>query len=208
MPKKISIETYSFDELEKGAKERAREWYREACASANDIFWSEYVIEDADECARILGITVNRRRGSRVEPAIYWSGFWSQGDGACFEGRYSYVQDAALKIAAHAPHDEELIRIGAELDSVQRRNECAIWADVQNTRGNNQHVEVNTDAEKTPLSTEDEAAIREAMDAFAHWIYRALEREYEHQNADEQVDENIRANEYAFTAKGRRSVTL
>ena len=36
------------------------------------------------------------------------------------------------------------------------------------------------------------------------WIYRTLESEYDYQNADEQVDENIEANEYTFTAEGRR----
>ena len=34
------------------------------------------------------------------------------------------------------------------------------------------------------------------------WIYRALEKEYEYQNADEQIGENIIANVYDFTEDG------
>jgi hypothetical protein len=37
------------------------------------------------------------------------------------------------------------------------------------------------------------------------WIYRQLEREYDYQNADAQVDENIRANEYEFYEDGKRA---
>lgn len=32
-----------------------------------------------------------------------------------------------------------------------------------------------------------------------------LEREYDYQNADEQIDESIRCNEYEFTEDGRRA---
>jgi hypothetical protein len=37
-------------------------------------------------------------------------------------------------------------------------------------------------------------------------IYKSLEKDYEWQNADEQVDENIRANEYEFDEDGNRVV--
>lgn len=42
----------------------------------------EYFIEECKE----QGIDIEERARSR-QPAIYFSGFWSQGDGACFEGR-------------------------------------------------------------------------------------------------------------------------
>lgn len=41
------------------------------------------------------------------------------------------------------------------------------------------------------------------MRAFADWIYRQLETEYDYQNSDEQVDESIIANEYEFTEEGK-----
>jgi hypothetical protein len=44
--------------------------------------------------------------------------------------------------------------------------------------------------------------IRDELRAFADWIYSQLENEYDYIQADEQVDESIRANEYEFTADG------
>ena len=38
----------------------------------------------------------------------------------------------------------------------------------------------------------------------AHWLYRALEREYEFQTSDETVDEGMSANGYIFTAEGHQ----
>jgi hypothetical protein len=44
----------------------------------------------------------------------------------------------------------------------------------------------------------------EALRDLAHWLYRALEREYEFQTSDETVDDGMSANGYTFTAEGRR----
>ena len=43
-----------------------------------------------------------------------------------------------------------------------------------------------------------------ALRDLAHWLYRALDREYEFQTSDETVDEGMSANGYTFTAEGRR----
>ena len=40
------------------------------------------------------------------------------------------------------------------------------------------------------------------------WIYHDLEKEYDYRNADEQVDDGIRCNEYLFTETGQRTVVL
>lgn len=93
MPTTIETTIYQFDELSDDAKQRARAWYREA--SADDSFWSEHVIDDAATACERMGFNVRQRPvklmggGTRLEPAIYFSGFWSQGDGACFEGSWS-----------------------------------------------------------------------------------------------------------------------
>ncbi len=56
------------------------------------VKWFDGVYEQFEEECAEKGICVDRRHqhvvGARPfdEPAIYFSGFWSQGDGACFEG--------------------------------------------------------------------------------------------------------------------------
>src|SRR3954466_15035963 len=103
---------YKFGELSEDAKEKARQWYREA--DDGDNFWSESVIEDAATIADLMGIDLRQRPvklmngGTRYEPAIYWSGFWTQGSGACFEGTYTYKKGSAKAVRDYAPKDEAL----------------------------------------------------------------------------------------------------
>ena len=40
--------------------------------------------------------------------------------------------------------------------------------------------------------------------AFMRWIYQSLEQEYEYLMSDDSVDDMLRANDYTFTADGRR----
>ena len=49
-----------------------------------------------------------------------------------------------------------------------------------------------------------ETDLTEAARDFMRWIYRQLEAAYEWENAVEQVDDSIRANEYEFTEDGER----
>ena len=208
---------YYFDELSDTAKERAREWYREA--SAGDNFFSESVIEDAVQCAEIFGIDIRTRSvklmggGTRFEPCVYWSGFWSQGDGACFEGTWSW-KDCSKAIRDHAPQDTDLHALADTLSALPYGPG---WSASIKYRGHYSHswcMDVSVsfddlhygDGDELPQAdfTAGEDVVTQAMRDFADWIYRRLEAEYEWVNADEQVDETIRANEYDFTEDGGR----
>ena len=89
----ITTTVYTLDELScPAAREKARDWYRQHHADSN---WYENVYEDFREVCNIFGISL-RQRVFRLsngrfmeEPCIWFSGFCSQGDGACFEGRYT-----------------------------------------------------------------------------------------------------------------------
>ena len=70
-----------YNELDDSAKEEAREWMRECVNSDN--YWSESVIEDWKQILDYLGF---------YDIDIFWSGFWSQGDGACFVGKWRDTQ--------------------------------------------------------------------------------------------------------------------
>jgi hypothetical protein len=54
------------------------------------------------------------------------------------------------------------------------------------------------------MTADAEEAVTEALRDLARWLYRQLEREYEYLTSDAVVDEAILANEYTFTANGRR----
>lgn len=206
----IETTVYKFDELTNTAKEKARYWYRSS--DSND--W-EHVYSDADECAAILGIDIDRRSyrtmggGTGSEPTIYFSGFSSQGDGACFVGHYTYKKGAAKSIRSHAPQDAELHRIADTLQKIQSRHFYKLSASMAH-RGHYWHsgcmsVDVSHLEDTYRDIGDAEEDIRQLMRDFADWIYKQLEREHDYRNSDEVIDEDIRANEYEFTEDGERA---
>lgn len=200
MPQTIQTTVYVFDELDERAKERARAWWRQGA----DVFEWDYMYDDFRACATRLGIDIG---GTDTKPAIYWSGFSSQGDGASFAGTYAYACGARRAIRAYAPQDAELQRIATELEHVQRRYDYALTAYIVAGHSHYAHemtMCIDVDGGTHDVSEEDAKTVRDALRDFARWMYRALEREYDYQMSDECVDETIRANEYTFTAEGKR----
>lgn len=235
-----TIKLYQFDELSDRAKEKAREWYRRV--SADDTFWHEHVprshtvIDDAADVLKKCGFDTYRRRAklmnstSKLMPAIYFTGFWSQGDGACFEASWS-----PESIMDHAAFCSEYPATWTDADGVVHRSESnealqaihaesvrlaalnptrmVSWHCVHSGRYCHEHsVSFHYDDERgdgddgdtenmpADIQEEHEENARDAM----RWIYRQLEREWEWQNSNEQIDETIRANEYEFTEDGER----
>lgn len=211
MSRQITKTVYTFEELSDDAKENARAWYRQQVFSdSND--W-DHVIDDAVECARIIGIDISSHPvktfgGSTVqEPDVQFSGFSSQGDGALFEGRYAYAKGGLKAIKSYAPQDAELHRIAKALQDTQRKRFYKLTAScVQRGRyTNSSSMSVTVDHPdylfRSVVDAEEE--IRESLRSFADWIYRQLEKEYEYQNSNESVDENIIANGYEFDEEGK-----
>jgi hypothetical protein len=218
----IETTVYTFAELSDSAKEKARDWYREG--NADDSFWRESVYEDADTIAGLMGIEIDRKSyqtvggGKRQEPAIYFSGFSSQGDGACFEGRYEYKKGALAAVKDHCG-DEEIIRIARELQAVQRRHFYKLSAFVKHSGRYYHEMSTSIDVYKDGDDfgdtrytrhgigremNQDSAGLVELLRDFMRWIYARLEAEWDYINSDESVDESIDANGYTFTESGER----
>lgn len=199
---------FEFADLDDDAKEKAREWWRD-CESRD--FDPEYVYDDAVRAGAIIGIDIDTRvnRGATYSrPSIYYSGFWSQGDGACFEGSYSYVKGSAKLIREYAPQDTELHGIADRLAAIQKRNFYSLSATTRHS-GHYYHsgcmsVDVEDSRHCYGWLSDDsaESDITDELRAFADWIYSKLESEYEYRMSDESVDESISINEYKFTCDG------
>ena len=212
MPDVIETTVYRLDELSEAAKDNARAWYREG---GFDYDWYDAVYEDFRRIADILGIRIKSRTvrlmggGTRQEPQIAFTGFWSQGDGASYQAFYAFRKNATREIRAHAPQDTRLHAIADDLLAIQRRNFYQLRADVSH-RGRYSHeycmaISVERDSPTWQDMTADaEETIIEALRDLARWLYRQLEREYDYLSSDEAVDETIAANEYTFTEAGRR----
>lgn len=211
MPQTVTIERklYTFDELSDDAKDKARDWFRDG-----DEFFTDFIYSDAVEVGARMGIEIDTRpvklmgRGTRHDPVIYWSGFWSQGDGACFEGWYRYRKGAAKLVREHAPQDAELHRIVDDLQAVQKKFLYRLEAKVKHS-GHYYHsgctsIDVTYSEDQYRDIGDAEETVAQLLRDFMDWIYKQLEAEYDHQTSNDTVDENILANGYTFDADGRR----
>lgn len=191
----IEKTVYQFDELSAPARERALAKFR--AWEFQDTHRSEYTEEDFRTIAGILGIDIDN---------VYWSGFWSQCDGASFTGRYRYKAGSAGAIRAHAPQDTELHRIADTLQDAQRRAFYAISTEISHSgrysHERNMRFESNNVYSDNRLPDGPVEAVAEAMRDLARWLYRQLESAYEWATSDETLSENIRLNEYEFDENG------
>jgi hypothetical protein len=212
MPQIVETTVFRLDELSEEGREKARAWYRDTAAYDD---WHECVFDDFEVICTILGIRLKTRTvrlfggGTRQKPCIWFTGFASQGDGACFEGAYVFARGAPKAIRAHAPADSELHRIADAFLAIQRRNFYQLRGEV-NQRGRYSHeysmsIEVERDSRNNQEMTADaEDSVAELLRDLARWLYRQLEREHEYQTSDDVTDDAIIANEYTFTSDGRR----
>lgn len=128
------------------------------------VCWAEVVIYDAKEIAALMGITIDD---------IFFTGFWSQGDGACFTGQLGYDKDCLEKVMDNAPNDLELREIAALWSNLR----CPDLSGRVIHTGRYYHSNsVIFDIEED-LEVDEKAVIRTAK-RFMDWIYEKLERAY------------------------------
>jgi len=104
---------FAFSALSPRARQRALDKCRDVDVEYD---WWDGVYEDAACRAALLGINIDTYppKSGRVGPTIYFSGFWSQGDGASFVGWYNPKPDA-LKLIKAECNDETLIALAERL---------------------------------------------------------------------------------------------
>ena len=213
---------YTYAELSDASKSKARDWWRES--RAGDNFFAEYVTDEFHETLKAFGFDVMQRRGPHpVRSTVEWSGFCSQGDGAAFSGQWRAADFKPDALLADRPatygepvqtskENAELHRVAGELRACVDGG--LTYASIESKRGffmslgdaDHNEPERATDARVLFADQkETEVSFIEAARDLAHGFYKALETEYDYQNSDECVAENIIANEYEFTEEGVRS---
>ena len=206
--REVIVKHYQFDELSDAAKERAREWWRDA--ERCDFGAHGELMESAETAAKLIGVEFNMREiklmggGTRQEPDIRWSGFYCQGDGASFTGRYEYRKGAHKAVRKEFPKDYELHSIADRLLEIQKDHGYKLCATIYQS-GHYVHEHTMTAgtyrSDNGGLKCTDDT-VTDIMRDFARWIYHGLRDEYEYRMSDEQVDDSIKANEYEFLENG------
>lgn len=142
--------------------------------------WWDSVYDDAKRIAALMGWRIDD---------IHFSGFWSQGDGACFTGSLAYKRGCAKAVREYAPLDTELHRIADAWQTAQRSQFYAISGTVKHAGHYSHEYSVSFDWEDSRTNygwtndSFDEDAFAEPARDFMRWIYSTLEREYEYQFA-------------------------
>ena len=187
-----SVNVYQFGELSDKAKEKAREWYP-SCIDSSDYDATE---EDCKTIAKMLGIE---------EPTLYWSGFCSQGDGACLIGKWRSTDVDVEKLKEHAPKDEHLHNIAARIEAFKHEGDHdGDYLTCKITHRGHYYHERSTDFEfENEPEDFDSDEFEAAMIELNRWCYKQLEEQDRWLHSDENVDECIEANEYEFTEDGK-----
>lgn len=211
---------YKFSELSDAAKEKARDRWREG--NLEDSSWAECTIAEAVEQAALMGITIDERKWKNThgftgaDPCVYWSGFSSQGDGACFEGTWRASDTKSDKVAADWGDSEPtraIKRIAAVFGEIAKDYPEASFK--VKHRGHYSHeFETQFDVSLGDTLDNGEGITQEKYNAveatlianardYMRWIYRQINAEYTYRMSDEAVDADIECNEVEFLESGR-----
>lgn len=191
-----NTDVYKFAELSEDAQQTAIEklWY----INVDNDLSTEFILDDAKEIGKLMGIDITN---------IYYSGFSSQGDGACFEGSYQYRKGSVKLVKDYAPKDTVLHNLVTRLQAVQKTNFYGLLAYVKHS-GNYYHqyctnISVEHNYNNISISSETEDEVIEILRDFMAWIYDRLEKEYNYLTTKEAIIETIEANDYDFTEDGK-----
>lgn len=170
------------------------------------IDWWDSVYEQFGADMEAIGIEVDR---------MYFSGFWSQGDGACFEGR---VREWPLFLASLGYTDSALIdhaaaqfRLYVHHSGHYYHENCTMFeTDLPLPENDEDQDFIDGHCPHEPDSLHEaawmalinkyshNALVSEFADAFKDHmraLYKLLEIEYEHLTSDESVLESLNAND-------------
>jgi hypothetical protein len=195
-------DTFTFAQLSDRAKAHARDLRRDW--DVRDDWW-DFTYSDFIEIAKRLGVATEEKQ-------IHFSGFCSQGDGACFRGLYTYAPNAVAEVTDWAPIDEELHRIARELTLLQVEVKLqtgeTLEAQITTTSGRYSHSHtMDIDASLTGdnytgYESTWEDTLRQLLRDLADWLYRQLEAEYEYLTSDEHLDEVLADSDLSFDEDG------
>lgn len=196
----------NFEELSDKAKQKARDDFTARDYPYHD--WWDSVFEDANEIATRLGLAIRTSRQAKngkqiTDLNISFSGFWSQGDGACFRGQYKYNPAAVADIQHYAPNDKELLRIATELTVMQitqRLQGLEYFSAGITTSSNYSHSNTMSfdiyEYGIDEIGQPDEKQFAQLMRDFADWIYGQLEHERDYLYSDEVVDNYLQEEKF------------
>ena len=181
------VKTYkTFLELTEAEQKKAIEENRDFNL---DHDWWTLSFEDFTNIGSIMGIDIEN---------IFFSGFCSQGDGACFTGDFQYQKGFLEKIKNYLPSDSELLRIAEKLQLAHRKSFYRVGGRISHNRRYLYAESINVDLDSDCDTEKNHDAFFEVLVDFGNWIYKRLENEYYYLQSDECIKQDLISNEVEF----------
>lgn len=190
----IEIKLYKFNELSEEAKKNAIEKLHDI--NVNSSFWHECIVDMFKEDTQKFEVE-----------KVYFSGFWSQGDGAMFE--YSGISQELFEEAIDSLKIDNYKKNAmkkAGIFSVKGKQQGCYYHEKSCNHimyfENNDVLHENIDSLFYEFHSELEDFIEDKYIELARELYNKLENEYEYQTSEEAIIETIECNDYEFTEEG------
>lgn len=190
---------FRFEELSDSAKDKVRERHN---AWFHGDQWYDAVYEDFVRVAAVFGFQTSA-------DGVYFSGFWSQGDGASFRALYrSPLGSVHEALTKEGYGDAELLRLANEIDvfmaPLRLMHHNAYWDARIYTSGHYHHsgtmridaVSVNGEQPFTDELDNAEKTILGIAKSLADWLYGNLRDEYEYLESDEALAETFQDHKF------------
>lgn len=191
MPRIHETILYKFDELSTESKEKAITSFQEDDSHLG-YDWYKDTINDFKTILELIGYY-------NIE--CYFSGFWSQGDGACFSARFSREKRCLQKVKSCCSKEEKILNIIEKIQS-----EIPLHEEYEIKHSGHYYHEYCTnvyylgDNEKAEQLDE---RFLELSRQLMRILYKKLNDEYDYLNSSEAINEFIIANDYEFTKNGK-----
>ena len=196
MSKIIEETVFTIQEL----KDKYPEAYKKAIEKNSDINtsfeWYDFIEADYIEQLEKIGF---------YDVKIQFSGFWSQGDGACFVGKWYKNSVDLSKVDIEEIYSDSIKNLYGTL--LEITNSCFDGSFIISQSGmyyheNTMHIDGEFYDESNELIYMDEDRILSECQAIACEIYKSLQNYYEELRSEELIIETFEANEYYFDLYG------
>jgi hypothetical protein len=193
---KKEYQVYSFEELGEEARQKAIDSHRNFLFEVLDLDC------ETGEFKRLLEMY------GFSDIKIYYSGFWSQGDGASFTGRYRYKAGGLKAVKAEYAGEwfKDVIEYLELLDGINKKCFYSLLYRVDSSgrycHANTMQVNSLEDYRGNRDFSKYEDDITEYVRGIANEFYYLLEKSYNGMTNDEAVIESIECNEYEFYENG------
>ena len=185
MAEQVQITLFTFDELPESSKQKIIEDFRQNYIPDYSPVYHEFIHEMSEK----YGADIKQQD-------IRWTGFWSQGDGACFT--CDFDEEVIFPILKKRVYGTDQVRfldaLGVELHSAKsiRCGPSNFYSHENTVTGN---IIFNVPAGKefnheAALSIEE--AFTEIIRESCKDLYQKLEEEYDHATSDDAIIEEIK----------------